>query len=108
MGYDKVFSARIAQTVFELSDETSSQQETISGERYMMNGVFPQNYEQWYHCITVECGISLTPDFINERIVSLQDENTFKTKQFIQLYGPQFHQQVLAWFHQAQGSMKGG
>jgi hypothetical protein len=38
---------------------------------------------------------------MDERIVSLQDENIFKTKQFIQLYGSQFHQQVLAWFQQA-------
>jgi hypothetical protein len=67
----------------------------------MMNGPIPQNYEQWYHCITVECGLSLTVEFIDERIVSLQDENIFKTKQFIQLYGSQFHQQVLAWFQHA-------
>jgi hypothetical protein len=67
----------------------------------MMNGAIPQNYEQWHYCITVECGLSLTVEFMDERIVSLQDENTFKTKQFIQLYGSQFHQQVLAWFQHA-------
>lgn len=27
----------------------------------------PRNYEQWRHCITVECGIALTPTFLSER-----------------------------------------
>jgi len=67
----------------------------------MMDGAIPQNYEQWHHCITVECGLSLTTEFIDERIMSMQDKNTFRTKQFVQLYGSQYHQQVLAWFHQA-------
>ncbi len=67
----------------------------------MMNGLIPQNYEDWHHCITVECGLPLTPAFIDERITSMQDLNDFRTKQFVQLYGSQYRQQVLAWFHQA-------
>ncbi|WP_238704527.1 hypothetical protein [Pseudomonas nabeulensis] len=34
--------------------------------------VFPQTYEQWRHCITVECGIALTPAFIAQRLASSQ------------------------------------
>jgi hypothetical protein len=67
----------------------------------MMEGPIPQNYEEWHHCITVECGLALTPEFIDERIASMEDAKDFKTKQFVELYGPQHHQQVLAWFHQA-------
>ncbi|WP_250658105.1 hypothetical protein [Alkalimarinus coralli] len=67
----------------------------------MMEGPIPQNYDEWHHCITVECGIPLTPTFIDKRIAAMQDTNDFKTKQFIQLYGAQYHQRVLAWFHQA-------
>lgn len=67
----------------------------------MMEGPIPQNYAEWHHCITVECGIPLTDTFINERINAMQDVNDYKTRQFVKLYGSQHHQNVLAWFHQA-------
>lgn len=67
----------------------------------MMEGPIPLNYAEWQYCITVECGIPLTADFIDERIASMQDASDFKTEQFVKLYGPQYHQQVLAWFQQA-------
>lgn len=67
----------------------------------MMEGSIPRNYQEWHHCITVECGLTLTPEFIEERIRLLQDSNDYQTQQFMKLYGAQHHQQVLAWFHQA-------
>ena len=72
----------------------------------MMQGPIPQNYDEWHHCITVECGITLTLKFVDERIASMQDASDFRTKQFAQLYGQQHQQNVLAWFQQAREKLE--
>lgn len=61
----------------------------------------PQNYEEWVHCITVKCGIELTLEYIEKRIVALQDTADFRTKQYIEVYGSQYHALVLSWFFRA-------
>jgi hypothetical protein len=71
----------------------------------MMQGPIPQNYDEWRHCITVECGIPLTTRFVEERITAMQDVNDFRTRQFVQLYGADYHRQVLAWFTQARDAL---
>lgn len=68
----------------------------------MKDSVIPETYEEWQHCITVECGIELTPQFISQRISALQDQRDYHTQKFAKLYGQQHLQQVLAWFKQAQ------
>ncbi len=70
----------------------------------METSVIPQNYEEWKHCIIVECGLELTPEYISERISSLQNERDHYTQQFVRLYGQQHYQNVLGWFMQAQKS----
>lgn len=67
----------------------------------MNKSIIPQNYEEWRHCIVVECGLELTPSFIEERISSLQNNSEHYTQQFVRLYGQQHHQKVLSWFMQA-------
>ena len=71
----------------------------------MKSAVIPYNYEIWHHCITVDCDLELTPDYIEERISSLQDTNNFRTKQFVKLYGDQHRENVLSWFKQAQNTL---
>ncbi len=73
----------------------------------MLKGLLPENYEEWHHCITVDCGIPLNSAFIDERIAAMQDINDFKTRQFLELYGLQYHQQVMKWFLQAKGYVDG-
>lgn len=68
----------------------------------MNNSGIPENYEEWRHCITVDCGLELTPQFILERIAALQNDKDHHTQQFVKLYGRQHLQQVLGWFAQAQ------
>ena len=68
----------------------------------MTTSVIPQNYEEWRHCITVDCGLELTPQYIAQRTEALQNEKDYYTQQYVKLYGPQYLQQVLAWFVQAQ------
>lgn len=61
----------------------------------------PSTYEQWRHCITVDCGLTLSAKFIDQRIEELKNESDFKTKQFLELYGPEYRDQVLSWFERA-------
>lgn len=69
----------------------------------MMKGqIIPQSYEAWHHCITVECGLELTADYVSDRIASLQDERDHHTQQFVKCYGRSHRDKVLAWFFQAQ------
>ncbi|WNZ58426.1 hypothetical protein QT397_14120 [Microbulbifer sp. MKSA007] len=66
----------------------------------MTQPVVPENFNAWLYCITVECGIELTPEFVDERINALQDNKNYHTRNFILLYGQEHHQKVLSWFKQ--------
>jgi len=68
----------------------------------MQKSIIPENYQEWHHCITVECGLELTPSFITKCIKTLEDSKAHYTQQFVSKYGLQHHQRVLAWFKQAQ------
>ena len=71
----------------------------------MENAIIPHDYDTWHHCITVDCGLELTPDYIQERISSLQNKKDFRTQQFVRLYGQQHRLNVLAWFQRAQADL---
>lgn len=64
--------------------------------------LIPQTYEEWEHCITVKCGIPLTPEYVAERIKARGDANDFHTLKFIDRWGKMHHARTLAWFKQAQ------
>ncbi len=68
----------------------------------MTDSIIPKTYEDWKHCITVECGLELTPEYISKRISSLNDGKDHYTQQFVKIYGQQYLDQVIAWFTQAQ------
>lgn len=63
--------------------------------------VVPNSYEDWKHCITVACGISLTPGYVNERVAALSNKSDHHTQRFIEQWGQAHHQRTLAWFRQA-------
>jgi hypothetical protein len=67
----------------------------------MLNSIIPETYEEWQHCITVECGLELTQKYIEARIASLHDPKDYYTQQYLRLYGPEQLQRVIAWFEQA-------
>ncbi len=75
---------------------------SLRGVLIMANSIIPNNFQQWKHCITVECGLTLTASFIEQRIRALQTDSDHHTKQFTRLYGEQYRQQVIYWFQQAQ------
>ena len=68
----------------------------------METSFIPRNFQQWHHCITVECGLELTPSYMAQRIESLQNNDDYYTQQFVKLYGRQHLLNVLAWFKEAQ------
>ncbi|MEM7733900.1 MAG: hypothetical protein AAF280_14125 [Pseudomonadota bacterium] len=69
--------------------------------------IVPTTYEEWEHCITVQCGIPLTAEFADKRIIEMQDENDFHTQKFIDQWGEAHHAQTLAWFEQAKARLTG-
>lgn len=68
----------------------------------------PQTYEQWHHCITVECGILLTAPFIAERMAVWRSEDSGETLRFRRLYGDPHWRRVLAWFGRAERELAAG
>ena len=71
----------------------------------MKSPIIPSNFEEWKHCIEVECGLKLTPQFIEKRIASMEDPTEHYTQQFLKRYGNQYHSQVLGWFRTAQAQI---
>ena len=64
-------------------------------------GVVPTTYEEWEHCITVDCGIPLTADYIAGRIKALNDMSDLHTQKFVERWGEGHRTQTLAWFEEA-------
>lgn len=64
--------------------------------------MIPTTYEEWEHCITVECGIPLTAEYVAERIEALQNMGDYHTQRFISRWGQEHHARTLAWFREAE------
>ncbi|MCH2191376.1 MAG: hypothetical protein MK188_10670 [Gammaproteobacteria bacterium] len=71
----------------------------------MKSPIIPTNFEEWKHCIEVECGLKLSKQFIEMRIKSMEDSTEHYTQQFIKRYGNQYHLQVLGWFRTAHSQL---
>lgn len=67
--------------------------------------IVPSTYAEWEHCITVECGIPLTPGFVAERLAALSDASDNQTGRFIARWGEAHHARVLDWFREAQARL---
>jgi hypothetical protein len=67
-----------------------------------LSNIIPQTYPAWQHCITVECGIPLTPAFIQTRLKVYTDQNNEENRRFRKLYGDAHTQNILRWLQQAQ------
>jgi hypothetical protein len=65
--------------------------------------MIPKTYEDWHYCITVECGIALTPEYLAKRSSILADETNKETMTFRERYGDLHLQRVRSWFEQARG-----
>ena len=56
-----------------------------------MDGIVPQDYASWRHCIEVDCGIRLTPQWIEQADCGLKDPRDYHTSRFKALWGPTHH-----------------
>ena len=65
----------------------------------------PTTYDEWEHCITVQCGIPLTAEFVADRIAAMENPSDFHTQKFIEQWCEAHHAQTLAWFKQAEGRL---
>ena len=65
----------------------------------------PNTYEAWKQCITVDCGIPLTPNYVQGRIAELTDITDFNTERFIERWGAAHHARTLQWFKQAEAEL---
>lgn len=70
-----------------------------------MYDVIPETYEQWHHCITVECGIPLMSDFVAERPGVWRDEKVEETRRFRKLYGDAHWRAVISWLERAESEV---
>lgn len=60
--------------------------------------MIPKTYQQWYRCITEECGIPLTQAFIASRLAVLESQDHQETRRFVSLYGQHHLNSVVQWF----------
>ena len=64
---------------------------------------FPNSYQEWRHCIEVDCRQPLTADYIAARLAALRDPRDPHTAQFLECYGEARLTSTIAWFEQAAG-----
>lgn len=71
------------------------------GPKHREDSMIPTDHTMWRHCIEVECGISLSRNFVSERLHALSNPNDSGTQQFIKVWGAAHRDRVLAWFARA-------
>lgn len=65
-----------------------------------------KTYDDWKYCITVICGIPLTLDYVEQRLVALRDPADNSTQKFIATWGEAHLGHVIGWFEQAQRELQ--
>ena len=59
-------------------------------------------YEDWKHCITVDCGIPLTREYVQQRLAALHDPKDYSRERFVAVWGEEHLTRVIGWFQQAE------
>lgn len=70
--------------------------------------MIPKTYPQWFDCITRECGITLTGDFIRERLSVLENDAHQETRRFIACYGRPHLRNIIQWYRRAAAEIGAG
>ena len=65
-----------------------------------------RTYDDWKHCITVLCGIPLTPLYVEQRLAALRDAHDFTTQKFVATWGEDHLARVIGWFEQAERELR--
>lgn len=67
----------------------------------MMSSPIPKNFDEWRHCITVDCGIPLTEGYVAQRLAIWRDDCE-ETRRFRKRYGDAHLHNVITWFERAE------
>ncbi|UBS33787.1 hypothetical protein LBX01_03955 [Altererythrobacter sp. N1] len=67
-----------------------------------------RSYEDWKHCITQLCRIPLTPDYVEARIIALNDRRDYGTQRFVETWGEAHLDRVKSWFLRARDEVNAG
>jgi hypothetical protein len=64
-------------------------------------------YQEWRAAITGPCGLTLSKDYCEGRILALNNPTEASTKSFTDTYGDAYRQLVVSWFEQAAQNVVG-
>jgi hypothetical protein len=59
------------------------------------------SYEEWRHCITVDCRIQLTRDFLETRLKALSSTTNEGTRRFVSAWGEGHRVRILSYMQRA-------
>jgi hypothetical protein len=62
--------------------------------------MIPQTFDEWKNCIVNDCKITLTKQFVDQRLAVYTNKNNPETRKFISLYGEQHLQNIMNWLNQ--------
>jgi len=65
-----------------------------------------ETYDDWKHCITVDCGIPLTLAYVEQRLAALRNPAEYGTQRFIATWGEVHLARVIGWFEQAERELR--
>jgi len=65
----------------------------------------PGDYLSWKSMITRQCGETLTPAFIDERLKVLKNPKDPFTRKFEEVYGKPYLAAVISWFERARNDL---
>lgn len=71
-----------------------------------MSAVIPETFGEWRHCIEHDCGIQLTAEFIQRRLMILRESRHEETQRFIRHYGEAHWQRTVSWFEHANNDIR--
>ncbi|MEM7244586.1 MAG: hypothetical protein AAF533_04545 [Acidobacteriota bacterium] len=66
-----------------------------------------ESYEEWKQFITGDCGISLRPEYVAERVAALSNDKDPMTARFVELYGDAYRKRTIQWFERAGAELSG-
>ena len=64
------------------------------------------SYDEWKNCITVLCGIPLTPAYVDQRIAALKNPGDHHTQKFRETWGDAHLAEVIGWFETAKAELQ--
>lgn len=62
--------------------------------------ILPQNFDEWFECITIKCKQIMDKKYAISRLKKLEDENSEERKKFVECYGEEHLENVIHWFRQ--------